>query len=300
MHMRGIFILIIAIMLWGIAIAPTKWALHSFPPFTLLFLRLSLAGCLFFPFHWKGIRQTYIPWNRIIVLSFTGVAGYFMFTSYGISLTSGMHVSIIDATLPLFTIMFAAFFLQEKINWKYWMGMFLGMCGVLLITIPLNERESTSSLIGDLLILASTILFAIYNILLKQPKEEAKFSSGAFTTLTLLVGAIIVLPFTIFEVSYRGIPDVITWKAWGSLVYLIVGPTILAYLLWNKALEEVSAAVGGMYLNVLPLVSIMASVILLDEVITWRIIVGGGLVLLAIIWADQEKFKILFRSVLSK
>ncbi|MEI4832590.1 EamA family transporter [Bacillus sp. FJAT-53711] len=298
--MRGIFMLVVAIMLWGIAIAPTKWALHSFPPFILLFLRLSLAGCLFLPVYWSEVRRSYIPWKRIIILSFTGVAGYFMFTSYGISLTSGMHVSIIDATLPLFIIMFSAVFLKEKISWKYWIGMFLGMCGVLLITIPGNQNESTSSFIGDLLILASTILFAFYNILLKQPKEEANLTSGAFTTLTLLVGAIIVLPFTIFEVSYRGLPDVITWNAWGSLVYLIVGPTILAYLLWNKALEEVSAAVGGMYLNVLPLVSIMASVILLDEVITWRIVVGGGLVLLAVIWAEQEKFKILFRSVLSK
>ncbi|MGG2094049.1 EamA family transporter [Bacillus sp. S13(2024)] len=298
--MRGIFMLIIAIMLWGIAIAPTKWALHSFPPFILLFLRLSLAGCLFLPFYWSEVRRSYIPWKRIIILSFTGVAGYFMFTSYGISLTSGMHVSIIDATLPLFIIMFSAVFLKEKISWKYWIGMFLGMCGVLLITIPGNQNEGTSSFIGDLLILASTILFAFYNILLKQPKEEANLTSGAFTTLTLLVGAIIVLPFTTFEVSYRGIPDAITWKAWGSLVYLIVGPTILAYLLWNKVLEEVSAAVGGMYLNVLPLVSIMASVILLDEVITWRIVVGGGLVLLAVIWAEQAKFKILLRSVLSK
>ncbi|MGG2067485.1 DMT family transporter [Bacillus sp. S14(2024)] len=298
--MRGIFMLIIAIMLWGIAIAPTKWALHSFPPFILLFLRLSLAGCLFFPFYWSEVRRSYIPWKRIIILSFTGVAGYFMFTSYGISLTSGMHVSIIDATLPLFIIMFSAVFLKEKIRWKYWIGMFAGMCGVLLITIPGNQNVSTSPFIGDLLILASTILFAFYNILLKQRKEEANLTSGAFTTLTLLVGAIIVLPFTIFEVSYHGIPDAITWKAWGSLVYLIVGPTILAYLLWNKALEEVSAAVGGMYLNVLPLVSIMASVILLGEVITWRIVVGGGLVLLAVVWAEQEKFKIIFRSVLSK
>ncbi|MFD0770007.1 DMT family transporter [Bacillus sp. CGMCC 1.60114] len=298
--MRGIFMLIIAIMLWGIAIAPTKWALHSFPPFTLLFLRLSLAGCLSFSFHWKEMRQTYIPWNRIIVLSFTGVAGYFMFTSYGISLTSGMHVSIIDATLPLFIIMFSAVFLKEKVSWKYWIGMLAGMSGVLLITIPGNQNESTSSFIGDLLILVSTTLFAFYNILLKQPKEEANVTSGAFTTLTLLVGAIIVLPFAIFEVAYQGIPDVITWNAWGSLVYLIIGPTIFAYLLWNKALEEVSAAVGGMYLNILPVVSIIASVILLGEVITWRIVLGGGLVLLAVIWAEQEKFKILFGSLLSK
>ena len=48
------------------------------------------------------------------LLSFTGVAGYFMFTSYGISLTSGLHVSIIDAALPLVTILFLRSFLKEK------------------------------------------------------------------------------------------------------------------------------------------------------------------------------------------
>ena len=49
------------------------------------------------------------------LLSFTGVAGYFMFTSYGISLTSGLHVSIIDAALPLVTIFFSVL-LKEKLS----------------------------------------------------------------------------------------------------------------------------------------------------------------------------------------
>ena len=79
------------------------------------------------------------------LLSFTGVAGYFMFTSYGISLTSGLHVSIIDAALPLVTILFSAFFLKEKSS--------LGF------------------------ILLSTFLFAFYTILLKRPKQEQYLSN---------------------------------------------------------------------------------------------------------------------------
>ena len=109
------------------------------------------------------------------LLSFTGVAGYFMFTSYGISLTSGLHVSIIDAALPLVTILFSAFFLKEKIQLNYWIGIALG--GVLLITIPSSNVDQEVSLIGDILILLSTFLFAFYTILLKRPKQEQYLSN---------------------------------------------------------------------------------------------------------------------------
>ena len=98
----------------GTAIAPTKWALESMQPFTLLFIRLFFAGgiCLLFSFKQlkRSVVHKQVPWKRMSLLSFTGVAGYFMFTSYGISLTSGLHVSIIDAALPLVTILFSAFF----------------------------------------------------------------------------------------------------------------------------------------------------------------------------------------------
>ena len=84
----------------GTAIAPTKWALESIQPFTLLFIRLFFAGGICMLFSFKQLQnQLYIKkfHEKNEFVSFTGVAGYFMFTSYGISLTSGLHVSIIDA-----------------------------------------------------------------------------------------------------------------------------------------------------------------------------------------------------------
>ena len=110
------------------------------------------------------------------LLSFTGVAGYFMFTSYIISLTSGLHVSIIDAALPLVTILFSDL-LKEKIQLNYWIGIVLGAAGVLLITIPSSNGNQEVSLIGDTLILLSTFLFAFYTVLLKRPKQEQYLSN---------------------------------------------------------------------------------------------------------------------------
>ncbi|MBC6972119.1 EamA family transporter [Bacillus sp. Xin] len=293
--------LLTAIILWGIAIAPTKWALESIQPFTLLFLRLCFAGGISAIFSFHGLRESItnrtVPWKRMSLLSFSGVAGYFMFTSYGISLTSGLHVSIIDAALPLVTIVFSAILLRERIHINYWIGIVLGFIGVICITIPFSHDTQSASLVGDTLILCSTFLFAYYTILLKRPKQEKKLSNEVFTTLTLLIGAVILLPFAAIETFYYGLPQLHTWKAGLSFMYLVIGATILAYWLWNKALEKVSASVSGLYLNALPLISIIASVILLNESLTWKILIGGCLVLLGVVWADKDKLRVLMKSV---
>lgn len=298
---KEISMLLIAIMLWGTAIAPTKWALESIQPFTLLFLRLCFAGgiCLLFSFRQlrENIVHKNIPWKRISLLSFTGVAGYFMFTSYGISLTSGLHVSIIDAVLPLVTIVFSAVFLKEKIQLNYWIGIVLGLTGVICITIPSGTDNQSASLVGDILILLSTFLFAFYTVLLKRPKQEMNLSNEIFTALTLIIGAIILFPFATMEAVYYGLPQINTWKTGLSLMYLVIGATILAYWFWNRALEKISASVSGLYLNALPLVSIITSVILLNESLTNKILIGGCLVLFGVFWADKDKLRILIKSV---
>ncbi|WP_141475433.1 DMT family transporter [Bacillus wiedmannii] len=298
--MKEICMLLVAVILWGTAIAPTKWALESIQPFTLLFIRLFLAGgiCLLFSFKQlkRSVVHKQVPWKRMSLLSFTGVAGYFMFTSYGISLTSGLHVSIIDAALPLVTILFSAFFLKEKIQLNYWIGIVLGAIGVLLITIPSSNVDQEVSLIGDILILLSTFLFAFYTVLLKRPKQEQYLSNKVFTTLTLIIGAVILLPFAMAEIFYYGFPKIETWNTGFSVIYLVIGATILAYWFWNRALETVSASVSGLYLNALPLISIIASIVLLNESLTWRIGIGGSLVLFGVIWADKRKLIDLFIS----
>lgn len=184
--------------------------------------------------------------------------------------------------------------MREKIQPNYWIGIILGAIGVLLITISSNNADQEVSLIGDILILLSTFLFAFYTVLLKQPKQEQYLSNKVFTTLTLIIGSVILLPFAMVETFYYGFPKIETWKTGLSVMYLVIGATILAYWFWNKALERVSASVSGLYLNALPLISIVASIVLLNESLTWRIVMGGSLVLFGVVWADKSKLIDLF------
>ncbi|PDY07873.1 hypothetical protein COM83_34265, partial [Bacillus cereus] len=70
------------------------------------------------------------------------------------------------------------------------------------------------------LILLSTFLFAFYTVLLKRPKQEQYLSNEVFTTLTLIIGAVILLPFALVEILYYGFPKIETWKTGFSVMYL--------------------------------------------------------------------------------
>ncbi|GEN36673.1 DMT family transporter [Aneurinibacillus danicus] len=287
----------IAIILWGVAIAPAKWALESFPPFFLMFLRLLFAGLLFLPYALKKRQKKNvpIPWKRLSILSFTGVAGYSMLYTFGIALTSGTHVSIIDASIPLFILLLSAFYLKEKIMYIQWIALAIGTLGVLFISLPITNIAITSeasdvngsSFVGDMLILASAWLFAFYTIQLKRPQAEAALSSEMFTALTLILGALVVCPFALVEMFLYGWSVEVTVKSWWSLCFLVLGSSILAYWCWNTALEKVSGARSGIYLNILPLVSILASVVFLHEKLTGKIILGGIFVLIGVVMAEK-------------
>lgn len=221
------------------------------------------------------------------MLSFTGVAGYFLFGYSGIALTSGVNASILSASLSLFTLLLAAIYLKEAITAPQWFGLLMGVIGVLFISIQ-PEAQSGSSLVGDVLVLVSSFIFAAYVVLLKRPKAEAQLPSELFTALTLSISGVMILPFAVAEVWVYGLP-VFTTKVLISLVFLVFGSTIMAYWLWNKGLESSSAAQAGVYLNALPLVSVVSSIALLGEAVTSRTLIGGSLVLLGVFYAEKKR-----------
>ncbi len=288
---RATIMLVAAVILWGTTIAPNKWALEGVHPFTLILIRLGLASLLMLPLAWtrwrRGNPHQPVRWRRLAALSFTGVAGYFLFNYYGIALTSGVNASILSASLPLFTLLLAGFWLKERITLPQWSGLMLGITGVLLISVQ-PDGANSSSRIGDILVLVSCLIWAVYVIQLKRPKGEEKLPSELVTALTLALGALMLLPAAAVEVAVFGWPSV-TPKSVGSIAFLVVGPTILGYWLWNKGMEGVSAGSAGLYLNTLPLVSVVTAILLLGETVTWRTLVGGVLILTGVFWAERRR-----------
>lgn len=97
-----------------------------------------------------------------------------------------------------------------------------------------------------------------------------------------------IAPFAFFEMWLHGLPT-FTVKGTFSFLFLVLGCTIMAYALWNKALETIPASKAGIYLNAIPLCNVCTAILLLDESISWRTLVGGALVLGGVLWAERRK-----------
>ncbi|MEJ8544488.1 DMT family transporter [Brevibacillus borstelensis] len=286
-----------AVFLWGLTVVPVKWAMETLHPFSLMCMRLLTAGLILFFFAKRNARTARhagkasekwtIPWKRMTMLSFTGVAGYFLCNFSGMSLTSGVHASMIAAMLPLFTLSLAAFYLKERVALSQWLGLLVGMAGVLMITLQ-SQSKASFSVLGDMLVLAGEFVFAIYVIQQKRPAGEEKMPSEWFTCLTLLIGGIMVIPFALAEVCLYGLP-VFSGKTFACFLFLTLGCTVCAYSMWNQALKTVSAARAGVYLNATPLINVTTAILFLHEPLTAMTVLGGFLVLAGVVWAERKK-----------
>ncbi|QIZ09305.1 DMT family transporter [Priestia megaterium] len=290
---KYVLIVIASVALWGTTIPPTKWALESIPPFTLSFLRLFVACLVLFPLaQYKSSlfgQKRNIPWKRLWSLSFTGVGGTLILGYWGIELTSGLHVSILGATMPIFTLLLGVFYLKESISKTEIVSLLLGLLGVLIISIQ-SDIDRGSSILGDILILFSCLLWAIYMAQLKRPKGELHLPIAWFTALTLFLGSLMMFPLAIVEIWVIGWPT-LTWKVVGSVLYLSLLPTTLAYWLWNKGLTHISMARASVILYTIPIIEIISCVILLDEMITWRLLIGGCLVLGGVVLIEKKAIR---------
>ena len=289
---KGIIGLFTAVFLWGIAIAPIRWALESMGPLTLLFLRLLISSLFLLPYvYWrnKTLWSSFVfHWKHIIVLSITGVAGYYLFYTVGVDLTSAVHASILSAAIPMFTLILAFFLLKEKILIPQWCGLLMGTTGILLISVK-AEMGSSSSLLGDLFVLASCLMWAFYVIHLKKIGKIVQLPNEVFTALTIAAGTILSAPLAFIEIAYTGMP-VWTFSSFINLMYVALLSTVIAYLIWNWAMGMVTAASAGIWITFMPLIEVLTSVVLLNEVLTWRVLIGGLFVLFGLFWAEYSIF----------
>jgi drug/metabolite transporter (DMT)-like permease len=129
---------------------------------------------------------------------------------------------------------------------------------------------------GDLLILASTLNWAVCTVLSRDPVR--RLGSLPATAWSTLFGWALLLPWFVATAAWRPLGH-LSAAGWGEVLFLGVGCSGIAYLLWYRALESVDAARVSALLYVEPLVTLVAAVVVLGEPVGWSTVLGGALVL---------------------
>jgi len=200
-------------------------------------------------FSWNAVKATTIG---LLLVGVVGLYGFNLFFFLGLKYTSAVNAALIISFNPLLTKLLAAYLLGTQITNRQKIGLLMSVVGVfyLLSKGELTELLALNWSYGDLLIIASTTLFTLYQVWVKM--YSTKFPNLSFTTLTnvlCFVSFFLTIPF----IGGFEAPPISDRSFWLAALGMGIPGTGLAYLFWNNGVNVLGAGAAGFYLNVVPL-----------------------------------------------
>lgn len=237
-------------------------------PVSLAFWRWFVAVIAILPFSFKALLlEREIIKKNLAYLSMTGLLGITLFNTliyYAGQTTTAINLSLISITFPVFIIILSNLFYHEKVNQCKVIGIILVVAGVILLITKgdFSKLYGLNFAIGDIWMLVAAFTFALYSILLKRRPKN--LSLWAFQSSLFILGFIFLLPFFILECIFHPIFEIHSGIIF-SILYVGIFASLIAFILWNKAIEAIGPSKAGMVYYTMPLFSGLWSYFLLKE-----------------------------------
>src|SRR5438309_792960 len=259
-------------LLWSFAFVAGKIGVTDCPPLILLAARFSLAGILILGISALRGEGFDLTWRDAAVFAILGVANNALYLGLGYTglqtVSAGLGGLIVSAN-PVFTAVLAAVFLGEALTWRKMMGLLLGIAGVGFIVWH-RMSVGTDSFHGILFTLASLASIVAGTILFKvlAPKGSLWVGNGVQN----LSAGIVLLPFVF---TFSSVSDIVpSARLLGAFAFLVLGGSILAYLLWFHLLKVCSATAASAYHFLMPPLGMLFAFLVLGEHVELRDLLG--------------------------
>ncbi|AGG33721.1 hypothetical protein D521_1153 [beta proteobacterium CB] len=267
-----VFYLSLATALWaGNAIAG-RALVGSISPITLSAVRWGLAALLLLPFGWKVFKPGSALWHnkrRFLVLGLLGVGSYNVLLYLALQTSTAINVTLIGASMPIWMLFIGAVFYKVKPSLLQLLGAVVSLVGV---TVVLTRGEPASLLsmevvMGDLLIMLATILWAFYSWMISRPgqSKERQWPWAEFLMAQVFIGFMWTMLFEGAEIATgHAFIDLNYWT--GSLiVFVAIGPSLIAYRCWGLGVNGAGPTVAGFFANLIPLFTALLSAAILGD-----------------------------------
>ena len=275
-----VLLLVILGLIWGSSFFNIKIASYSYDPFTLAFIRVVFAFfplyalCLYKKIHILAFNK---DWKSYAIIGLCNIAIPFILIAIGTSKIDSYLAAMLMSTTPMTGSILAHFFTKdEKISFKKSLGIIIGFSGIIYLFLDkmvLNENNYIYVLIT---IIGSTF-YSIGGILTLKIKNKGNEN---VTTSTTLWSAIFLLPLAlIFEEPWNSIP---TLESTISLLYLGVVATGIAWLIRFRILTVNGIVFQTQVAYLIPIFGVFFGYFLMDEEITWRVLVSLTIVIIGI------------------
>jgi drug/metabolite transporter (DMT)-like permease len=259
-------------LLWSFAFVAGKIGVTDCPPLLFLTVRFLLAGILVLGISALRRERWDLGWRDVVVFSILGLANNALYLGLGYtglqSVSAGLGGLVVSAN-PVFTAVLAAIFLGETLTWRKVSGLLLGVAGVTFIVW--HRLSAGTDHIGGILftlaalasIVAGTILFKVL-----APKGSPWIGNG----IQNISGGLAVLP---FAAAFSNVGDVVpSARLVGAFAFLVLGGSILAYLLWFHLLKVCGATAASAYHFLMPPLAMFFAYLVLGEHVELRDLLG--------------------------
>jgi drug/metabolite transporter (DMT)-like permease len=271
--------LVLINVFWGASSIATKETLLQLSAVEIVTVRFAIALAAVFlitlALDRKALRVSASDVPLLVFLSVAGVSLQFILQVTALVYTTATNFSLLFNLSAFFIMIFGVLFLGEPLEKKHLAGAGIAFAGVALIVSGGGFDVSAAHLPGDLLGLASALLFGVYSTV-------AKRAAGRLRPLTLLVytfffGVLGLLPVYLFATPRTPLTT-LSPLSWASLLFLALCCSVVAFLVYNHGIGRLRASQAAITIYVTPLAGVTLAVLLLGEALTIFTMAGAALI----------------------
>ena len=270
MSINQILLALIVPITWGFGYALTKIGMDQFTPLLLMSLRFGIAGLILVWF-------TKPPWGfmrELFIIAFIGSTIQYGFTYYGLK---GIDVStasiLVQLEGPILALL-STLILKERLGWPRALGMGLAFTGVIVIA---GEPRLSDSLDSVALVITGAVFWAIAQIMISRLKSLSGITILAWVAI-IATPQMLLISLLIEEGQWESIKTA-NLVDWSIVFYLSFIMTVIGYSVWYHLLRICDVSKISPFLMLLPVTSIIAGMVLLNEQFTLAMGIGGVLVM---------------------
>ena len=293
LNMTTALLLTVPPLMWAGNAVVGRYAADLIPPMMLNFLRWAIAFLILLPLTWQILRPAssmWPHWRRYLLLGFLGVGCYNALMYLALHTSTPLNVTLVGASVPVWMLAIGTLFFNQRISRMQALGSVLSVAGVVVVLTrgDLARLGHIQFVPGDFYVLLASIAWAFYSWLIAKPStvqpadpDNIRGNWAAFLMAQMVFGLGWAGLFAGGEWALTSAPVSWGWPLAAVLLYVAIGPAILAYRCWGMGVQRVGPATASFFANLTPLIAALLSAAFLGELpqlyhaLAFALIVGG-------------------------
>jgi drug/metabolite transporter (DMT)-like permease len=233
-----------------------------------------------------GIKRQH--YGRLFLCALTGIVINQLLYIKGVSMTLGIHASLLILVTPLFITMAAAWLGHEPLTTLKISGLIVGISGAVILALSkeYTKTDGRHVLWGDIFIIVNAISYALYFVLVKPLMAE--YNPTHVIRWMFTIGTLFIVPVGWNEFStiqWAGF----TWKEFAVLGIIVIGSTFLGYIFNLYGIAHLGASVAGSYIYTQPVFASLIAVFVLHESFTLQKIIAAMLIVGGVLLVGMKR-----------